>query len=136
MKVNDDASRRAEFVENWPPARPPAWDDTIPTPFGVCIDCIEDRHQWTSPGMETIGEHTVHRFRCDCEHCFGRCDGLRTMLPTGQHWGGLHRRTHRPAPTPLTIALPPHHTLGTATETRDDPPFRRRTAWFPQRRVV
>lgn len=130
MKTGEDY-----FFDNehtWPLPPPPRWDDTVPVALAQCPGCLDGTHTWSEPGIETFpgstefGEHTVLRYRCECDVCFGRCDGrqitMRLAATAANTGDGRHLDT---APQP-PIKLPDRNKTATTTEGTDVVPEPRR----------
>jgi len=66
--------------------------------MGTCPRCLGGNHAWSPPGPETFGTTKLSRYRCVCDNCLGRCDGLQTRITTPPpHHPPAHRRI---TPTP------------------------------------
>lgn len=93
------------------PPRPPQPDDTIGFAFGQCPGCLDGNHAWYGPGTETTKAGDLQRYRCNCDTCFGRCDGRQTRITP-------------PAPHPDTNATQttPRHSATPRIPPREPPP--------------
>lgn len=75
-----------------PPIPSPGPEDTQQFSIAQCRECLEDQHLWSEPGRERIEDHTIDRYRCDCDHCYGRCGARRTRVLSPDTSGLRHLR--------------------------------------------